>query len=75
MTSSASNVREQIANGYGMAIGRPISEAKLAVLQKLYEKTSVRISKATNQTEPANDVAMELVASAIFNLDEFITRD
>ncbi len=75
MIGSGTTVRDQIANGYSIAVGKPITEAKLAVLQRLYEKTSVTVSKTGDKKQPTGDVAMELVASAILNLDEFITKD
>ncbi|HWA33028.1 MAG TPA: DUF1553 domain-containing protein [Cyclobacteriaceae bacterium] len=75
MANAGSNVREQISNGYALAMGRPITEAKLAVLQQLYEKTSTPLRRTTKGDKKEGDIAMELVASAILNLDEFITKD
>ncbi len=75
MKGSASGVRDQISNGYSFAIGRPITDAKLDVLQRLYEKTSLTGIKTSGERKPEGDIAMELVASAILNLDEFITKD
>ena len=76
MKKSAQNLPAQISNGYEMAIGRPISPAKLDVLLRLHEKTSMTFRKTSDTGEkPEGDVAMELVANAILNLDEFITKD
>ena len=76
MKGSATTVREQISNGYWMAIRRPISPAKLDVLNQLYEKTSHKFRKtSSNEKGLPGDVGMELVANAILNLDEFITKD
>jgi hypothetical protein len=75
MARSGNNVREQIANGYALAVGKPITEAKLAVLQRLYEKTSLPLTRTNKTDKREGDIAMELVASAILNLDEFITKD
>ena len=76
MKKSAPSVREQISNGYLMAIGRPVNPAKLEVLNTLYNKTSLTFVKTSNPGEkPEGDVALELVASAILNLDEFLTKD
>jgi hypothetical protein len=75
MKSSAAGVREQISNGYSIAIGKPASEAKLDILYRLYETTAVTAFKTSANQKPDSDVAMELVAGAILNLDEFITKN
>jgi hypothetical protein len=58
MEASATEPKEQIRNGFLIAMGHGPSDAELDVLVKLYEKTQ-----------------MPLVASAILNLDEFITKN
>ena len=76
MKKSASVIPDQISNGYSLAIGRSITTEKLNVLLRLYEKTATPFRKTSNSGEkPETDIAMELVANAILNLDEFITKD
>ncbi len=75
MANAGSNIREQITNGYAFATGKSITEAKLAVLQRLYEKTSAPLKRTSKDAKPSGDIAMELVANAILNLDEFLTKD
>jgi len=58
MEASATEPKEQIRNGFLIAMGHGPSDAELDVLVKLYQKTQ-----------------MPLVASAILNLDEFITKN
>lgn len=59
MVESAPKPKDQIKNGFAFAIGHPPSEAELDVLVKLYDKVE----------------SMDLVSSAILNLDEFVTKD
>jgi hypothetical protein len=59
MIDSAPDKKDQIRNGFAIAVGHAPSDAELNVLVGLYDKV--------------ND--MPLVASAIMNLDEFITKD
>ncbi|MEJ0031389.1 MAG: DUF1553 domain-containing protein [Bacteroidota bacterium] len=58
MTDSAHEPRQQIKNGFILAIGHEPSEPELNVLVDLSEK-----------------VPMTMVANAIMNLDEFITKN
>jgi hypothetical protein len=62
MIESASETKEQVRNGFVFALGHQPSDAELDVLVKLHDKVS-------------DDDAMALVASAILNLDEFITKN
>ena len=76
MKKSANTTSDQISSGYSLAIGRSITPEKLTVLLSLYEKTATPFRKTSNPGEkPEGDVAMELVANVILNLDEFITKD
>ncbi|HRI79312.1 MAG TPA: DUF1553 domain-containing protein, partial [Cyclobacteriaceae bacterium] len=76
MKNNTGNVREQIRFGYEKAIGRPISTGKLDVLYNLFKKASPDFRKASNPVKKPNEnIALELVANAILNLDEFITKD
>lgn len=61
MTESAPVVRDQIKNGFTIAMGHSPSDAELDVLVALYKKV--------------NDPAMTIVAGAIMNLDEFVTKN
>lgn len=70
------DVRDQIRKGYELAMGKPIREDKLEVLLQLYHKTSGNFKKASSkQGNGSADIPMELVAGAILNLDEFITKN
>ncbi|HEX8060256.1 MAG TPA: DUF1553 domain-containing protein, partial [Cyclobacteriaceae bacterium] len=62
MIASASDTKEQVRNGFVFALGHQPSDAEVDVLVKLHDKVK-------------GDEAMALVASAILNLDEFITKD
>ncbi len=69
-------VREQIGKGYELALGKQISEQKLSLLLALYNKTSTTFKKVSlKEQKSPNDPALELVATAILNLDEFITKN
>jgi hypothetical protein len=78
------NIQEQIRKGYKMALRKNISKEKLAALEKLYFtalenfKTDkirtcemIGVDDAHNNPETA---AMVVVANAILNLDEVITK-
>jgi len=67
--------RSKIQKAYSLAIGKPISEEKLRVLLQLYDKTSTKVRKASAKNQISEDPALELVASVILNLDEFITKN
>lgn len=62
MIESAPEKRQQVKNGFTYAMGHAPSDAELDVLVKFHDKVK-------------GDDAMMLVASAILNLDEFITRN
>jgi hypothetical protein len=72
MIASAGEPKQQIKNGFVFALGREPSEAELNVLVRLYEK--VGVIQKVNTRGVANE-GMMLVASAILNLDEFITKN
>ncbi|MGN6437174.1 MAG: DUF1553 domain-containing protein [Agriterribacter sp.] len=77
--------RQQISKGYEMAMYHPISNEKLEALMKLYDQGLKEFSKNKNkacemngddmrETSP-DKAALVLVANAMLNLDEFITKN
>jgi Protein of unknown function (DUF1553)/Protein of unknown function (DUF1549)/Planctomycete cytochrome C len=84
MQQKSKEVQQQIAIGYEQAIGQPITSEKLAVLEKLYHQALteyqrsnqklVSYQKQRDQQLPQTK-ALALVASAILNLDEFVTKN
>lgn len=72
---------KQIEKGYEVAIGRPISKSKRHVLENLYystlNKVDIKPVGQSKQEQPfsAEQRAMTLVANAILNLDEFVTKN
>lgn len=62
MIASAPEKKQQMKNGFTYAMGHAPSDAELDVLVKFYDKVE-------------GEDAMMLVASAILNLDEFITKN
>ena len=84
MMKQKNNVPDQIAVGYELAIGQKISTEKLAVMQNLYgtamrEYQTKKNRLVSNRKQPSEDMpelkALSLVANAILNLDEFVTRN
>jgi hypothetical protein len=75
------HVRDQIATGYEQATGQKISERKLAALEKLYaegmkEYQGGKMIKVRNRKEEQPHLqALSLVAAAILNLDEVVTKN
>ncbi len=78
------NVREQISKGYELALYKPIPAAKLTILQDLYQealasfkkdrdKTCEMIGQMNDHNNPET-AALVVVANAILNLDELITK-
>ena len=79
------SVQKQIAEGYKLALSKPITPAKLGALEKLYG-TSLQKFKAdkdktcemigvNNEHNNPETAALVVVANAILNLDEFVTRN
>lgn len=79
------DVAMQISKGYEMTMFHPISKEKLEALQKLYnqaeeafekdrEKACEMINNGNDKTD-AGKAALILVANAMLNLDEFITKN
>jgi hypothetical protein len=78
MEFSAKTASAQIAAGYEMLTGQPISEAKLVRLKGLYDEA---VSAFDADREAAADLgdtreryALTIVANALLNLDEALTK-
>lgn len=78
-------LKTQITRGYELAMYQPISPEKLAVFEKLYmtaykrfrmdaEKTKAMAGAAVDRQNPTT-AALVVVAGAMMNLDEFITKN
>jgi hypothetical protein len=83
MIEAGKNSTEQIQAGYKMILVREIPTEKLAVLKGLYEHALERYKhnaeatkKFTAQDDPVPQfAAMTVVANAMLNLDEVITKE
>ena len=81
MLRESPELSKQIEKGYEWAIGQNISLQKRKVLEDLYQQTlnQVTIKPALNQEKDkpysSKEKAMTLVANAILNLDEFVTKN
>ncbi len=75
MREHADSPSGQIRYGYERAMGKPITPAREAALLTLYEKTSRPFQKTSRTKETPVDWGLVLVANAILNLDEFLTKD
>lgn len=79
------DVAMQISKGYEMTMFHPISKEKLEALQKLYSQAAAAFEKDKdkaceminngNDKTDAGKAALILVANAMLNLDEFITKN
>jgi hypothetical protein len=80
--ATVSGIENQIAQGYSLVTLQKISKEKLGALSQLYQKALTSYNKdiikpVNNSSKPseAEQKAMDLVANAILNLDETITRE
>ena len=79
------DVRQQISKGYTMALYKSIPDAKLSALEKLYNEALQKFRKDKNKTcemigvmdqhNNPETAALVVVANAMLNLDELITKD
>jgi len=85
LVGTAQDVRKQIAKGYELALYHPITTEKLQALEKLYyeafqklkndkEKTCDMIGQMDDHNNPET-AALVVVANAMLNMDEMITRN
>jgi hypothetical protein len=80
------DIRSRVAKGYEMMLYKKIPPQKLDVLVNLYNKAlaeykkddsaAVAFAKATNKNDnSAEQAALKLVANAMLNIDEVITKN
>ncbi|MDB5209930.1 MAG: hypothetical protein JWQ30_757, partial [Sediminibacterium sp.] len=78
------NVRQQISKGYEMAMYKPASPEKIRVFEKLYNNAlqkfqadEMKMCEMAGIPEKRNaaTAALVVVAGAMMNLDEFITKN
>lgn len=85
MQNTGGTVRDQIAKGYEMALYQPIAKEKLDALEKLYndavesykenrEEACKMIGDDQREDNPEK-AALVLVANAMLNLDDLITKN
>ncbi|HEX5171122.1 MAG TPA: DUF1553 domain-containing protein [Cyclobacteriaceae bacterium] len=83
MVTEGKNSKERIGAGYYHVTLHPIREGKLAPLVELYgealreyERDNESVKKLTNQEKATPELAaMTVVANALLNLDEVITKE
>ncbi len=78
------NVKQQISKGYELAMYKPITETRLAILSKLYQEAlqtyqqdkdkTCAIIGEMNEHNNAETAALVVTANAMLNLDELITK-
>jgi mono/diheme cytochrome c family protein len=82
---AGSDVKKQISKGYELAVGKSIDAEKYSILEKLYREALEKFRKDKDKTcemigiqnehNNPETAALVVVTSAIFNLDEFITKN
>jgi hypothetical protein len=80
--ATVSGVENQIAQGYSLVTLQKISKEKSSALVHLYQKAITAYNKEimtpvgiSSKPSAAEQRALDLVANAILNLDETITRE
>jgi Protein of unknown function (DUF1553)/Protein of unknown function (DUF1549)/Planctomycete cytochrome C len=79
------DIGQEISKGYEMALYKPISSSKLAILENLYEQSLEKLQKDKDKTcdligimdqhNNPETAALVVVANAMLNLDELITKN
>jgi hypothetical protein len=79
------DLKQQISSGYELAMYKPIPQEKLMVFSRLYNTALQKFSADTvkmkaiagdkKENQNANTAALVVVAGAMMNLDEFITKN
>ncbi len=82
---AGNDVSKQITRGYELALNKPISSAKLNALKKLYDDAYSKMKADKDKTceiigeqndhNNAETAALVVVANAMLNLDELITKN
>jgi hypothetical protein len=85
MQETGKDVKQQIGRGYELALYKSITDSKLFVLEKLYNESLQKFKKDKNKTcemigvddqhNNPETAALVVVANAILNLDEVITKN
>jgi hypothetical protein len=83
MMTKGQSPRDQISEGYKMLLIRELPEKKLEVLYKLYQTALQDFNEdedavfkfTADKTKPAQLAALTVVANAMLNLDEVLTKD
>ncbi|MFI5186659.1 MAG: DUF1553 domain-containing protein [Chitinophagales bacterium] len=85
MQGGGQDVKQEISEGYELALYKPISADKLAVLMKLYNESLQKFKKDKDKTcemigvddqhNNPETASLVVVANAILNLDEVITKN
>ena len=85
MQHTGKDVKQQISNGYELALYKPISVSKLSILVKLYGESLQKFRKdkekccemigENNEHNNPETAALVVVANAMLNLDEVITKN
>jgi len=83
--SGSKDIRQQISSGYEMAMHKQITTARLQTLEKLYNEAFVKLKDDKNKTcemigimdehNNSETAALVVVANAMLNLDELITKN
>ena len=86
MAREGGDVRSQVARGYEMMLFKKIPEQKLQAMLKLYNQALEEFKKDSisarefageknNNQPPEEKAALKLVANAMLNFDEVITKN